>query len=288
MALTWPASLARLSRALAGRGAPLPGGVREGGPGAVAPGVGDRRARDAPPPRPPQPMAVTAAAGATRPPLRFAWVASSRRQETRAPGSPRESSSPTSAPGPLAIAPARPFDSPSMPIFRAAPWAMRVPVPVAHASATAAASAPSTPWWRVRTSSGRKPPRPGSGTPGASVPTQVGGLRSLQPFLPLPPPRIRSAPASVVSLATPSASRRSSPRMSIVPSWNLGMVAPPRVAVGGAPDRLCVAAIVPFPRIRPVAISDSGTMAASARPTVKPDGPFAYTNVYDVILPIWK
>jgi hypothetical protein len=148
----------------------------------------------------------------------------------------------------------------------------------------AAASAPSTPWWRVRKSSGRKPPRPGSGTPGVGVPTQASGLRSLQPFLPLPPPRIRSSPASVVSLATPSASRRSSPRMSIVPSWNLGMVAPPRVAVGGASDRLCVAAIVPFPRIRPVAISDSGTMAAPSRPTVKPDGPFAYTNVYDVIV----
>jgi hypothetical protein len=69
-------------------------------------------------------MAVTAAADATRPsPLRFAWVASSRRQGTRTPGS---RSSPTSAPGSLAIAPARPFDSPSMPIFRAAPWTMRV------------------------------------------------------------------------------------------------------------------------------------------------------------------
>lgn len=108
------------------------------------------------------------------------------------------------------------------------------------------------------------------------------------PALPAAVPAVALAahpvgPAPMVSLATPSASRRSSPRMSIVPSWNLGMVAPPRVTVGGASGRLCVAAIAPFPRIRPVAISDSGTMAASSRPTVKPDDPFAYANVYDMI-----
>lgn len=61
------------------------------------------------------------------------------------------------------------------------------------------------------------------------------------------------------------------------------MVAPPGVAVSGASDRLCIAAIVPFLRIRSVTISGSRTMAASSRPTAKPDGLFAYTNIHDVI-----
>jgi hypothetical protein len=71
--------------------------------------------------------------------------------------------------------------------------------------------------------------------------------------------------------------------MLIVPSWNLGVVAPPRVAVSGASDRLCIAVIVPFLRIRAVAIPDSRTMAGTSRLTVKPDGPFAYTNICDAI-----
>lgn len=87
----------------------------------------------------------------------------------------------------------------------------------------------------------------------------------------------------MISLTTLSASRRSSSCMLTVPSWDLGTIAPSRVAVSGASDRLCIVVIVPFLRIRSVAISDSGTMAASSRPTVKPDGPFAYTNIYDVI-----
>ena len=49
--------------------------------------------------------------------------------------------------------------------------------------------------------------------------------------------------------------------MSVVPSWNLGIVAPSRVAVSGASDKPCIAAIV-FLRIRSVAISgqDDGAL----------------------------
>jgi len=53
--------------------------------------------------------------------------------------------------------------------------------------------------------------------------------------------------------------------------------------VSGASDKLCIAVIVPFLRIRSVAISDSRTMAASSRPTVKPGRPFACTNIYGAI-----
>ena len=87
----------------------------------------------------------------------------------------------------------------------------------------------------------------------------------------------------MISFTTLSASWRSSSCMSVVPSWNLGIVAPSRVAVSGASDKPCIAAIVPFLRIRSVAISDSRTMAALSGPTVKPDGCPAYTNISDAI-----
>lgn len=91
------------------------------------------------------------------------------------------------------------------------------------------------------------------------------------------------AVARIRNLVFEFASSRSSSCTLIVPSWNLGMVAPSRVAVSGASDRLCIAVIVPFLRIQSVAISGSRTMAASSRPTAKPDGPFAYTNISDAI-----
>ena len=71
------------------------------------------------------------------------------------------------------------FDSLDTPILSATLWTLRVLVPVAYISATAAARARSTRWYLVMTSSGKKLPERSLGTLSESSPTQVLSVRGL-------------------------------------------------------------------------------------------------------------
>ena len=111
---------------------------------------------------------------------------------------------------------------------------------------------------------GRNCHPPGLGTLGAGVPTQVAGLLSRWPLPLLPPARVWSAPAPIVSLAMGSASWRRGPRRLTVPSEGLGRSPGVTCATSGASGRLRVAVIAPLARTWHVSIPDSGTMAALA------------------------
>lgn len=70
------------------------------------------------------------------------------------------------------------FESRSMPMACATLRALRVLVPVAHVSLTAATIARSTRWQRSIASSGKKLPVLSLGIPSVGVPTHVTRLRS--------------------------------------------------------------------------------------------------------------
>lgn len=125
-----------------------------------------------------QPIAVTAAVEATRPPRRhLTQVASSQMQGiARASGGPSARSA-ISASRVAAIAPTRSLPSLSMPVFSAILCTLLVPVPAAYISATAATSARSTRRWRSRTSPGKKLPVLSSGILRLSVPTHASSVR---------------------------------------------------------------------------------------------------------------
>lgn len=103
----------------------------------------------------------------------------------------------------------------------------------------------------------------------------------------MPSPHIWSASAPMASFAIDSAGCRSGSCMSVVPSRDLGIAAPSRVAVTGASARLCIAVIVPFLGIRLVAIPDPRTMAVLLWPSAKPRRPPAYTNISDTIIALY-
>ena len=111
------------------------------------------------------------------------------------------------------------LESLDTPIFSATRCTLRVLVPVAYISTTAATRARSTRWWRSITSSRKKLPERSMG-----VPAQVSRLRSRQPFqLFAPPPHSRSASASITTFKTCAASPRSTTCMSMAPSSKRGM-----------------------------------------------------------------
>ena len=124
-------------------------------------------------------MAVTTAVEvARRSRLRLTQVASTHGHGVREGPRGLATSSSTSESRCSHMAPAWSLESLSMPVAAATLCTLRVLVPVAHVSLTAATIALPTLWWRAITSSGKKLPARSFGILGVSVPTPVTRLRS--------------------------------------------------------------------------------------------------------------